>query len=141
MPSSRSVVLDTHAWLWWVGETADLSRRARAAIDAADAVVVPAICLWEVALLVDRGRVRIEPEPRDWMRRALAIARVAAGPITPEVAVEAASLRCEGFHADPADRMIYATARVLDAVLVSDDDAIRAFESSRPSRAVRHLLW
>jgi PIN domain nuclease of toxin-antitoxin system len=141
MPSSRSVVLDTHAWLWWVGETSDMSRRARATIDAADAVVVPAICVWEVALLADRGRVRIDPEPLEWMRQALAMARVAAGPLSPEVASEAASLRREGFHSDPADRLIYATARVLDAVLVSDDGAIRAFENSRPSRAARHLVW
>lgn len=141
MPSNRSVVLDTHAWLWWVGEAADISRRVRATIDAADRVVVPAICVWEVAMLADRGRVRIDPEPVEWMRRALTMERVVTGPLSPEIATEAVSLRREGLHGDPADRLIYATARVLDAVLISDDDTIRAFENSRPPRAPRHLVW
>lgn len=134
-------MLDTHAWIWWVLETSDLSRRARTRIEAADAVVVPAISVWEVALLVDRGRLELDLEPLEWMREALAMERVVTGPISPEIAAGAAGLRREGFHADPADRLIYATARALDATLISDDGAIRAFERSRPSRAARHLAW
>ena len=75
------------------------------------------------------------------MRRALAMDRVVTGPLSPQIATEAVGLRREGFHGDPADRLIYATARVLDAVLISDDDTIRAFENSRPRRAPRHLVW
>jgi PIN domain nuclease of toxin-antitoxin system len=69
------------------------------------------------------------------------VKRVVAGSIPPEIASEAAGLRREGFHSGPADRLIHATARVPDAILVNDDDAIRASEETRPSRAARHPIW
>lgn len=55
----------------------------------------------------------------------------------PEVAATCAELGTEGFHPDPADRMIYATARALDLPLVSAESAISAFEAiyARPARA------
>jgi PIN domain nuclease of toxin-antitoxin system len=135
------VVLDTHAWIWWVGESRDLGRRARTTIEAADEIVIPAICLLEVSMLIDRGRLEVDAEPSEWMDESLSLPRVTVGPLTPEIAAAAVGLRREGFHGDPADRLIYATARVRDAVLLSDDDAIRTFEKSLPSRATRHLIW
>lgn len=141
MPSSRTIVLDTHVWIRWSLESGPLSRPALRAIEGAQALVVPTICLWEVALLVDRGRLELDGGPLEWTRRALELPQVVAGPITPEVAVEAAGLRRENFHADPADQLIYATARALDAVLVSADRAMRAFEAARPASAARHLVW
>ena len=141
MPSDKAAILDTHTWLWWVLETGDVGRRARATLETAQTIVVPAICGWEVALLADRGRLELDPDPLEWMRQALAMDRVVTGPLSPQIATEAVGLRREGFHGDPADRLIYATARVLDAVLISDDDTIRAFENSRPPRAPRHLVW
>jgi PIN domain nuclease of toxin-antitoxin system len=47
----------------------------------------------------------------------------------------------EGFHADHADRLIYATARVLDLPLLTGDERIRQFERSRPKTRTRHVIW
>ena len=57
------IVLDTHVWLWWLSAPEQLSESASAAIEAAvvdDAVHICAISAWEVALLVQRGRLGLE---------------------------------------------------------------------------------
>ena len=54
-------VLDTHAWVWWASEDKRLSRRARRAIEAEGEAGVPAISVWEVALLVEKGVVTLDP--------------------------------------------------------------------------------
>ena len=44
------IVLDTHAWVWWLTQPEKLGKKAARAIDKADRVGVPAICAWEVAM-------------------------------------------------------------------------------------------
>ena len=56
--------------------------------------------------------------------------RVEVYPITPAIAVGAYTLPGE-FHSDPADRLIVATARLLDAELLTDDGLIRRYEGVR----------
>jgi PIN domain nuclease of toxin-antitoxin system len=141
MPSADVAVLDTHAWVWWAGGEPNLTRAGRRAIDRARLVIVPAPSLWEVAELVMRERLWLDRETRSWMEQSLAEERVELAPLSPEVAVAAADLGREGFHGDPTDRLIYATARVLDATLVSADRGMRAFERSLPARRARHIVW
>lgn len=128
------IVLDTHAWLWWLAEPAKLSAPARRAIDEASAIAVSAISAWELGMLVRRGRISLDRDVAGWVRQALAPARVAAQPLTPEVAVAAALLDADGFPGDPADRFIYATALAHRARLVTRDEAIRRFDA-------RTALW
>jgi PIN domain nuclease of toxin-antitoxin system len=122
------IVLDTHAWVWFATAPKLLSRRARAAIDAADALGVSVISCWEVALLVERRRLELDLDARTWIRRALAHERVEPLPLDPDTAVDAALLVREGFHRDPVDRVLYATARSLGAPLVTKDTRIRRFD-------------
>ena len=70
------IVLDTHAWLWWVAEPARLSRPARRAIDEAEAIVVSAVSAWELAMLVGRRRISLDRDISAWVRQALGSARV-----------------------------------------------------------------
>jgi len=95
-------------------------------------VNVPAICQWEVAMLVGHGRIRLDQPTRDWLIVATSVAPFSVHPLTADVAAACVDLGNEGFHADPADRLIYATARVLDLPLVTADERIRQFERSRP---------
>jgi PIN domain nuclease of toxin-antitoxin system len=141
MPTSDVVVLDTHSWLWWTDAKKPLSRAGRRAVDRAATLLVPAVCLWELAGLVERGRIRLDREPLSWMKRALSEERVELAALTPEVAVAAAGLGKEGFHGDPTDRLIYATARAFDATLVSADRGMQTFERALPARRTRHLVW
>lgn len=118
------IVLDTHAWIWWASEPAKLGRRGRAAIEAADRIGVPAVCCFEVAAAVARGRIALDRAPLEWLEQALALPRIDLLPLTPAVAVKATQLGA--FHGDPADRLIVASALLQHAALVTRDRNIRA---------------
>jgi PIN domain nuclease of toxin-antitoxin system len=61
------IVLDTHAWLWWVDDHPRLKRSVRDRIDAADDVRVSAISLLEIATAVSLGRLRLRPSAERWL--------------------------------------------------------------------------
>lgn len=128
------VVLDTHAWIWWADDPARLSRAARDAITEADPIGVSAISCWEVGMLALGGRITLDRDVSRWVRQALGQPGVVALPIGPKVALDAALLEREGFVGDPADRLIYATARDTGAVLVTRDERLRAYDP-------RGTLW
>ena len=119
-------VLDTHAWVWWIERNPRLGRRTLAALDRFPPDRRPYlsdISLWEVALLVERGRLRVSIPLREWLSAAAhhrAVQRVA---ISPAIAAETAALP-EAFHRDPADRLIVATCRILGAPLLTRDRLI-----------------
>lgn len=123
------IVLDTHTLLWWVNDPGDLSARAKKAIDAAvvsRSVYVSCISSWEIALLVERGRLRLALDVRDWICRCESLPFVVFVPMSNAIAIE--SVRLPDFpHADPADRIIAATALSLGAKLVTKDAKLRNY--------------
>lgn len=140
--NQNACVIDTHAWIWTVtGDTGKLGRKARQFLHSATIIYVPAICLWEVATLVEYGRITLDQPVDDWLAVASSMPPFEISSLSPEVAAMCAELGAEGFHSDPADRMIYATARVLDVPLVSADCAISAFEARIPQTRPHHLIW
>jgi PIN domain nuclease of toxin-antitoxin system len=122
------IVLDTHAWLWWTAEPAKLSRPAQDAIDHAERIGIATISCWEITMLVEAGRIELDRPAGAWMEQALADIRTQSLPLTSTVAVRAALLGREGFGGDPADRIIYATARNAAARLITRDRSLRAFD-------------
>ncbi|HZD37798.1 MAG TPA: PIN domain-containing protein [Actinomycetes bacterium] len=62
-----------------------------------------------------------------WVRDVFAAQQVELAPVTPQVAVGAAMLGAAGFHGDPADRYLYATALEHSVPLVTRDESIRSF--------------
>ena len=65
------IVLDTHVWLWWISNPENLSISAGQAIDQAvteKGIIISSISTWEVALLVDKGRLELSIDLRDWVR-------------------------------------------------------------------------
>ena len=120
------IVLDIHTLIWIVDDDPRLGSAARTVIDdtvRTGFVLVSAITAWEIALLAEKGRLHLGREVGSWIRTALALPGIKLAPIEPEIAVD--SVRLPGsFHADPADRLIVATARHWDAPLLTADDAI-----------------
>lgn len=106
-------LLDTHAWVWWICGDARLSAREREALDnlpPSERPVLAETSLWEVAMLVERGRLQFDMDLERWLAVASAPATVELARVTPAIAAEVARLP-EKFHRDPADRLIVATAR------------------------------
>jgi PIN domain nuclease of toxin-antitoxin system len=123
------IVLDTHAWLWWVDRPQRLSENARDAIDTATVIGVSTISAWELTMLVVRRRISLDREVDLWVRQALADERIQTLAPSAQVAVAAGELDEKRFPGDPADRLIYATARSIGATLITRDEAIRAFDA------------
>jgi PIN domain nuclease of toxin-antitoxin system len=119
------IVLDTHAWVWWAADRSRLSRRARSAIEAERRLAISDVSVWEVAMLVAKGRLRLDRSATDWLEHAAALDRLEVVAIRPGIAVRSTQLG-HAFQGDPADRLIVATALVEGASLVTKDDRIRA---------------
>ena len=123
------IVIDTHVLVWVMDNDAKLGPEARQAIveaSKANEVGVSAITPWEIALLVEKGRLRFVREVAEWLDAALAAPGVRLLPIEPRIALD--SVRLPGaFHPDPADRLIVATARRWGATLITADAAIISY--------------
>jgi PIN domain nuclease of toxin-antitoxin system len=125
-------LLDTHAWLWWVSEPHHLGSGARDRIAAAErdgAVCVSAISAWEVAMLVAKARLELTMSVDDLVATCERLPVMRFLPITARIAAASADL--VNLHPDPADRFIVATARAHNAVLVTKDARLHAYEGIR----------
>ena len=123
------IVLDTHAWVWWVSDPERLSARAREAVDQAakeGELYISSISVWEVALLAERGRLRLAMDVSEWIRYCEALPFLNFVPVNNRIALLSVRLP-KPLHADPADRIIIATALILGATLVSKDERILAY--------------
>lgn len=123
------IVLDTHTWVWWVGDPERLSGRAATAIDGAIAeqkLFVSSISVWEVATLVDKKRLVMTLDVGDWIAKCESLPFINFVPVDNHIAFR--SRRLPGsLHDDPADRMIVATALSLGATLVTKDRRLRDY--------------
>ena len=127
------MLLDTHVWLWFAeGMSAKLSARSVRSIDKArrDAgLLVSAISVWELGMQVAKGRVQLSAPLNIWVRRAIQAPGIKLVPLDSETALESTELPGE-LHADPADRFLIATARVLNASLATRDEQIIEYGES-----------
>ncbi|MCI0439464.1 MAG: type II toxin-antitoxin system VapC family toxin [Chloroflexi bacterium] len=124
------VLLDTHALVWLIDGNERLGQQSRQLIDAAlrdDLVAVSAISFWEIAMLEARGRLDLSLPVHDWRRRVLA-AGVEEISVSGDIGIAAVNLK--DFHADPADRIITATAIMHSARLITADTNILSWTGS-----------
>jgi PIN domain nuclease of toxin-antitoxin system len=120
------LLLDTHVWIWLsIEKEESLSVKARRSIQQAAHRWISAISCWELAKLVEKGRISFSiPTPR-WIQRSLAECGIYVAELSPEIAVESTQL--QGFHRDPADQIIVATSRIRGIPLVTSDQTILNF--------------
>jgi PIN domain nuclease of toxin-antitoxin system len=122
------ILLDTHAWVWWIGGSRELSRRARETIEAATtdgSVAVSAISCWEIGTLVRKGRLELTSSAADWIARCEALPFFSVVPVDSRIATRASEFAQD--HHDPADRIIAATGMTLGVQLVTKDRRLAAF--------------
>ena len=121
------VVLDTHIWVWWIHGDRRLPAGVRAYLDARQTEVgISAISCWEVAKLVEYGRLTLPCPVAEWLDQALVYPGIRLLELTPRIIVESTQLPGT-FHRDPADQLIVATARVYHCPLVTVDTKILAY--------------
>ena len=116
------IVLDTHIWLWWVHGTKHLTEQQAKVIKENESRVigVSSISCWEIAKLVEYGRLELPKPIKDWFKISIEYPGLKILEITPEIAMESTQLPGE-FHKDPADQIIVATARINNCPLVTSD--------------------
>jgi len=119
----HKVVLDTHVWLWTMEGNLELSEEFRRHCKSLDEILISPISIWEIGMLVEKKRFTFEMDCLDWIEKALAFPGIRLAPISPRIAVQ--STRLPGtIHADPADRILVATAHEENAVLVTCDQKL-----------------
>ncbi|HEX6943819.1 MAG TPA: type II toxin-antitoxin system VapC family toxin [Gemmatimonadaceae bacterium] len=128
------IVLDTHALLWWVSAPDKIPRKSRRLLDKAMAekkpIAVSSISLWEIAMLVERGRLELTMPLAAWISHLESIPWLSFVAVDNGIAVR--SVQLDGFsHRDPADRIIVATALAQNATLITADDRLRTYSPLR----------
>ncbi|MEO5574097.1 MAG: type II toxin-antitoxin system VapC family toxin [Gammaproteobacteria bacterium] len=127
MAKPSLLLLDTHAWIWLMnGDKGKFSTASRKAIEQASRraeLRVSVMSVWEVAMLEAKGRLKLSQSCDDWVGAALTAPGVSLVPLSSDAAIESSRLP-GGFHGDPVDRILVATARQLGATLVTQDDKI-----------------
>ena len=118
------VLLDTHVLIWLVEGNSRLGSVALKEINRALAdglLAVASISFWETAMLIEKGRLEFNIELDVW-RHDLRQNGLQEISLSGAAAIRAGQLK--GFHGDPADRIIVATAMENSAVLVTADKKI-----------------
>ena len=117
-------VLDTHIWIWGLLASERLTADVRATLsDPKHELHLSVISVWEALVLIRKGRLQVSSTSAEgWVTDALASSPVREHPLTVDIALSSEQLTLD--HWDPADRFIAATARVLDATLITGDERL-----------------
>ena len=117
------ILLDTHVFVWMSLNSPELKAHIGQVIEGSareDAVYVSPMTFWEIGLLESKNRLALDRPVIDWMNAVMAKPGLLLAPFSPEIAL--LSTRLPGrFHADPADRLIVATARATGSTLITHD--------------------
>jgi PIN domain nuclease of toxin-antitoxin system len=120
------ILLDTHILVWWLDQHSKLSTAQLSAIQNTNTIAVSTISLWEIAKLVENNRLVFNRPVLDWINDALTYPKIQLIPLTPEIIVLSTQLP-GGFHRDPADQLLVATAIHLGIPLLTKDTKILGY--------------
>jgi len=123
---THDLVLDTHILIWLINGDAALKSTSKNIIKEVckrNLLLVPAISIWEIAMLKNKGRIKLTQPLQQWVKKVSSLPYLKIVPLDEAIALESCKLPGD-FHGDPADRMIIATARILDTPLMTKDKKI-----------------
>lgn len=128
------LLLDTHYWIWFqAGAKDQITDKVLKAMEEAASrghLLLSVISVWELGMLEAKGRIRLQRPCEEWVKEALATPGLELVPLTPAIALDSSRLP-PGFHGDPADRIIVATARRLAARLLTRDQKLVEYGHQR----------
>ncbi len=133
------LLLDTHVWIWATVEhgsrTGPKTRRLLDRAASRDQLRVSVVSAFEVSSLCAAGRMSFTLPATEWIEAGLALPGVRLAELTRVIAVDAGQIPRSAL-ADPFDRLLAATARRLDASLVTVDRALLEFAKATGLKAV-----
>ncbi|QHG17449.1 type II toxin-antitoxin system VapC family toxin [Nostoc sp. ATCC 53789] len=118
------IVLDTHIWVWWVQNDSRLTQKQQQWLQdyESDGLGISILSCWEVAKLVEKKRLILPVDIEKWLEAALAYPGVQLLNFSLPIIVDSTQLN--GFHSDPFNQMIVATARFYNCLLLTADAKI-----------------
>jgi PIN domain nuclease of toxin-antitoxin system len=125
------ILLDTHAWIWHLADRSLLSETARSEIDRVsesrrtETIHVSAISVWELFMLVKKGRLVLSVPPAAFVTRTRQDPKMSI--VTVDDAIGRRSVELPDHHADPTDRIILATAVERGLSIVTRDSMFRTY--------------
>jgi PIN domain nuclease of toxin-antitoxin system len=118
--AGMKLLLDTHIWLWSIGEPRRLSRRVAKELDNRENQLwLSPVSIWEVLLLHRKGRVKVADDFANWVTSALNTIPLTEAPLTFDVARALSTVSLP--HSDPADLFLAASAKAFGLTLVTAD--------------------
>jgi PIN domain nuclease of toxin-antitoxin system len=118
------LLLDTHIWIWSLLEPNKIAPRiAKALENPSNEKWLSPISVWELKILVEKGRIKLNVAFDEWIARALAEFPPKEAPLTTDVVLAMSKIHLP--HRDPADAFIAATAKVFELTLVTGDARLR----------------
>ncbi len=128
------LLLDTHVWAWSRLEPERLGEAARdALIDTANELWLSPVSVWELLILIEKGRVVVDASAREWVEHAVRSVPMLDAPLTREIALASRSVKLA--HDDPADRFLAATAIVYELTLLTADRRLLGAQGVTTMRA------
>ena len=117
------VLLDTHIWVWSLDDPKRLSTPVAEVLeDPQTEIWLSPISVWEVLLLVEKGRMGFDRDPEQWVLDALSASPLQEATLNHRVAIRSRSVELP--HHDPADHFLAATAEIFELTLVTADERL-----------------
>ena len=121
------ILLDTHAFLWYITDNPKLSSKAKSAISYGDSqVFVSKASLWEIAIKVGKGKLKLDGPYEDYIEQQISFNRFT--PLNIEYKHLNKLLLLEDHHHDPFDRLLIAQAVSENMPLITVDEKIAKYE-------------
>jgi PIN domain nuclease of toxin-antitoxin system len=119
-------LLDTNVFLWATESPERLSARVRAVLeDPETEALVSHASVWEIAIKVSNGRLKVEGNLADFLPRVMANHRFDGLPIELRHVIAVAEL--PWLHRDPFDRLLVSQAQIEQMPMLSADRAIARY--------------
>lgn len=120
------ILLDTHAFLWWVTDSDELSRRARRLIgDGRNEIFFSAVSAWEIVIKSKLRRVTLPEDAERCIPEQLEQNAFEVLPVRLRHALRVAAL--PDVHRDPFDRLLVAQALTEELSILSKDPNLAGY--------------
>ena len=122
-----NLLLDTHCWLWALGQPEKLTPDASALIsDRTNQLYLSTASIWELGIKTQLGKIQLPESFESFVPKRLQVFQMIPLSISPSHAIVAATLPLH--HKDPFDRMIIAQAQCENLSILTNDTFFRDYE-------------